>query len=162
MVTGSFDPIYFSIPTGRTLPTPSVFALEHNWQTRCSRYRCLPLCYFGQSHSQRNCAHLLHQISVEIWRGKLCLLLRSAQSICRGRELPPEKSSQATLRQSKQIACSNPTGSLMCILYSIITNQAAINALFGLKNISLSLLTARMAKPSQNGLVWRQKATFFT
>src|SRR5580704_6227874 len=47
-------------------------------------------------------------------------------------------------------------------LYSITTNQAAISALFGAKDISLSLLTARIAKPSQNGLVWRQKATFFT
>jgi hypothetical protein len=53
-----------------------------------------------------------------------------------------------------QVAVSN--------LYSIATIQAAINALFGARDIILSLLTARMAKPSQNGLVCRQKATFFT
>ena len=47
-------------------------------------------------------------------------------------------------------------------LYSIATRQAAINALFAARYISLSLLKARMANASQDGLLWRQNASFFT
>ena len=77
--------VSLSIPTGRTLPIPSMFVLEHNWQTRCCQYRCPLLCCFDPSHSQRNCDLLLHRTSAGIWQGKLCSLLQSAQSTCFGR-----------------------------------------------------------------------------
>ena len=44
------------------------------------------------------------------------------------------------------------------VLAAIVARGAPLD---GAKNIRLSLLTARMAKPPI-GLVWRQKATFFT
>jgi hypothetical protein len=79
-----------NILIGHTPPIPSRIAGEHSWRTHHRRCRYRFLCWFDPLDNQRSCGPFLPRTSVEIWRGKFYLPVRSVRPTCYGRGSPPE------------------------------------------------------------------------